>query len=111
MSYLQKQFGNLVAAHRKRCSLTQATLAERTDLSEDMIARIESGGTGASFKTLEKLSEALGVSAAALFADDIGLSDAQYPDLANLRTRLAGLSESDVRWVTSIVDAALKPRR
>lgn len=108
---LQVQFGNLVASHRRRCGMTQAALAEKTDLSEDMIARIETGGTGASFKTIEKLSSSLGVSAAALFDDAVGLADADYPALGVLRSRLAKLSEADVRWISGIVDAALMPRR
>lgn len=110
MAQLQVRFGNLVAAHRRRCRLTQATLAERADLSEDMIARIEAGGTGASFKTIERLSLVLGVSAAALFDDAVGFGDDNYPELAGLRSRLAKLSETDLRWVTGILDAVLKPR-
>jgi len=111
MATLQVRFGNLVASHRRRCGLTQAALAEKTDLSEDMIARIEAGGTGASFKTIQGLSNALGVSAAALFDDIVGFADNDYPDLQILRSRLAKLSQSDVRWISGIVDAALTPRR
>ncbi|RIV84675.1 helix-turn-helix domain-containing protein [Aurantiacibacter zhengii] len=111
MAKLQIQFGNLVASHRRRCGLTQAALAEQIDLSEDMIARIEAGGTGASFKTIGKLADALGVTAAALFDDTVGLTDNDNPELAVLRSRLAKLSPSDVKWLSGIVDAALTPRR
>ena len=111
MAKLQIQFGNLVAAHRRRCGLTQAALAEKCDLSEDMIARIEAGGTGASFKTVERLADALGVSAAALFSDTAGFADSDHPELGVLRSKLAKLSRSDVLWISRIVDAALAPRR
>lgn len=111
MAKLQVQFGNLVAAHRRRRSLTQAALAEKCDLSEDMIARIEGGGTGASFKTIEKLASALSVNAAAFFDDAVGLADNEYPELGVLRSRLAKLSPSDIEWLSRIVDAALTSRR
>lgn len=111
MAQLQAQFGNLVAAHRRRCGLTQADLAEKTGLSDDMIARIEAGGTGASFKTIEKLSHALGVKAAALFDDAVGFAEKDYPELAALRTRLAKLSEVDQKWILAVLDAVLAPRR
>ena len=111
MAKLQIQFGNLVAAHRRRCGLTQAALAEKCDLSEDMIARIEAGGTGASFKTVEKLASSLGVTAAALFDDKVGFADNDNPELAVLRSRLAKLSASDIEWLSRIVDVALLPRR
>lgn len=111
MAKLQAQFGNLVAAHRRRCNLTQALLAEKADLSEDMIARIEAGGTGASFKTIEKLADALGVTAAALFDDTVGLADSENPELGVLRSRLAKLTRTDIEWLSRIVDAALMPRR
>lgn len=111
MVQLQIQFGNLVAAHRRRCGLTQAALAEKTDLSEDMIARIESGGTGASFKTIGRLADVLDVKAAALFDDAVGLADSEYPELATLRSRMAKLSRTDVIWISGIIEAALTPRR
>ncbi|MBX7501706.1 helix-turn-helix domain-containing protein [Qipengyuania sp. YG27] len=111
MAKLQVQFGNLVAAHRRRRGLTQAALAESCDLSEDMIARVEAGGTGASFKTIEKIADALGVSAAALFDDTIGFADSDYPELAVLRSRLAKLSATDLRWLIGIMEAILTPKR
>lgn len=110
MAQLQSIFGNLVAAHRRRLGLTQANLAELTDLSEDMISRIESGGTGASFKSIEKLAGALGVSAGALFDDRVGFAETDNPEFAALRSSMAKLSPSDVRWISGIVNAALSPR-
>lgn len=111
MTGLQERFGNLVAAHRRRCGMTQAALAEATELSEDMISRIEARGTGASFKTIEKLSTALEVSAAALFSDAHGAADRQSDALELLRSKLARLSEPEVKWISRIVEASLTPKR
>lgn len=40
MDDLQKRFGRLVAAHRRRMGWTQAKLSEETEISLDMITRI-----------------------------------------------------------------------
>lgn len=111
MTQLQVRFGNLVAAHRRRCGLTQAALAERIDLSEDMIARIEAGRTGASFKTIERLARALNVPAAALLDDAIGFPDETHPELAAIRSRLSRLTRTEAKWVLGILEAALAPRK
>lgn len=110
MSDLNRRFGNLVAAHRKQLKITQSQLAEYTGLSEDMIARIETGNTGASFTTIEKLSRCLNVDAAALFSGDIATSATSREDFQLLSAKLSKLSDNDLKWITGVVDAALKTR-
>jgi transcriptional regulator with XRE-family HTH domain len=52
-----------IAALRKRCGLTQAALAERTGVSQPMIAQIESGKlNNLTLKTLARTARALGAS-------------------------------------------------
>ena len=41
--------------------MTQAKLAERADLSVDLISRIERGDRAPSLESLEKIAEALGI--------------------------------------------------
>lgn len=48
-------------------SLKQSQMAEKIDVSAEMISRIERGQTAPSFKTIEKLSEALSYPEAAFF--------------------------------------------
>ncbi len=69
----------LLAGHRRRKALTQSGLAEMAGLSIDMIARLESGNTGARFSTIEKLAQALGIDAAQLFTADIPASSLNNP--------------------------------
>lgn len=110
MSELRQRFGRLVAAHRKRARLTQGQLAEAAGISIDMISRIESGATGARFGTIEKLAQALEVDPAQLFSAEMASSAMQRVALSALTARLAGLSDDDLRWISGILDAALKRR-
>lgn len=52
-----------VRRYRKERGLTQERLAELADISNTYIANIECGKTWVSDKTLEKISDALGVGA------------------------------------------------
>lgn len=110
MHELRKRFGRLVAAHRRHRGLTQEALVRATDLSVDMIARVETGGTGASFPTIERLAEALHVDPAELFTPDLPKGALQRRPFTDVTARLAPLSDKDLVWVGAVLDAALKPR-
>lgn len=110
MADLRKRFGNLTAAHRKRCGFTQETLAERAGVSVDMISKIEVGATGVSFATINRLSEALSIDPAELFSTEVPSGALRRPALIDLSARLAELSEAELRWLNGIVEAALRPR-
>lgn len=110
MSSLQKRFGSLVAGHRRRLRLTQRQLAEATDLSEDMIARIETGSTGASFNTITSLAQALGVDPAALFSPEHPSTPARG-ELIDMLADLSKLNDGDLQWLRRIIDAALSSNR
>ena len=56
-----------VKRYRKERGLTQERLAELADISNTYIANIECGKTWVSNKTLEKISDALGVGAHRFF--------------------------------------------
>ena len=63
---------------RRQRSLTQAELAKKADVSQSTIAQIESGDKDPSVETLKKLSKALDVHIAILFAaDDVHVFDMQ----------------------------------
>ena len=46
MDDLRARFGSLVKAHRRRAGLTQEALAERANISTDMVSKIEGGNIG-----------------------------------------------------------------
>ena len=56
---LRKKFGNRLKQLRKYRGLTQEQLAERLDLSVEMVSFMERGIHAPSFETLGRLSEVL----------------------------------------------------
>ena len=68
---LRARFGGLVKAHRVRLGLTQEALAERANISTDMVSKIEGGNSGARFGVITQLSAALGVDPDTLFSQEI----------------------------------------
>ena len=62
--------GKRIKAFRKQKRMTQAELAERTDLSNVFISYIETGKKGASLAALMQIADALGISPVNLLLDD-----------------------------------------
>ena len=110
MVELRKRFGGLVAAHRRRLGLTQEALADRAGISVAMVSKIEVGSTGARFPVIERLADALKIDPAELFSPDIPAGALNRGALADLTTKLAQLSPSDLNWISGVIDAALRDR-
>lgn len=110
MTALRVRFGRLLAFHRKKRKLTQEALAAAAGLSVDMISRMESGGTGARFATIEKLSAALEIDAAELFAADFKEVEMNRPALRAVTARLMSLSDRELKWAGELLDKALEAK-
>lgn len=67
---LRELFGTSLRQCRRARRLTQAQLAEATDLSLEMIGRLERGLAAPSFDTIAALAEALQIAPAALFGGE-----------------------------------------
>lgn len=107
---LRTRFGRLVKAHRLRLGLTQEALAERANISVDMVSKIEGGSSGARFGVIAQLAEALGVDPAELFTPDLPSGQLKRGALMDITTRLASLNESELRWLSNLIEAALRPK-
>lgn len=64
---LRLYLGQRVKYLRRHCNLTQAQLAEKTNLSINYISEIETGGTSPTLKTLLKIAQELHVEMRELF--------------------------------------------
>jgi DNA-binding XRE family transcriptional regulator len=104
MADLRRRFGLLVAANRQRRGLTQDQLAEAADISSDMIAKIETGASGARFPVIERIAAALNVDPAELFTTDMPAGAINRGPFLKLSTRLAALSGADLVWIVGIVE-------
>lgn len=111
MDDLRTRFGRLVKAHRLRMGLTQDALAERANISPDMIAKIEGGKSGARFGVVAQLADALEVDPAELFTPDLPSGQFQRSKLIDITSRLASLEDRDLQWLNGVLEAALRPRR
>ena len=107
---LRARFGSLVKAHRVRLGLTQEALAERANISTDMISKIEGGNSGARFGVITQLADALGVDPAELFTPNLPAGELQRSTLTGITSRLASLGDHELLWLKGVVDAALRPR-
>lgn len=111
MDDLRTRFGRLVKAHRLRLGLTQDALAERANISTDMISKIEGGNSGARFGVITQIAHALEVDPAELFTPDLPGGQLQRSKLNDLTIRLAGIGDSELLWLSELIDAALRPKR
>lgn len=110
MADLRKRFGQLVAAHRRRRGLTQEALAEAAGLSPEMVAKIETGRSGARFPVIERLAVALEADPAEFFTTQLPTGALQQGAFRNLTQRLVGLPEHDLLWLHRVVEAVLSAR-
>lgn len=111
MDDLRTRFGRLVKAHRLRLGLTQDALAERANISTDMISKIEGGNSGARFGVITQIARALEVDPAELFTSDLPGGQLQRSTLNDITIRLAGISDGELQWLSHLIDAALRPKR
>jgi len=107
---LRTRFGRLVRAHRMRVGLTQEALAERANISTDMISKIEGGSSGARFGVIGQIADALGVDPAELFTPNLPAGQLQRAMLTDITSRLGSLSDRDLHWLSGVIEAALRPK-
>ena len=109
MSELRELFGSRVRYYRKQRGLTQAAVAEASDVSPETITRIERGVVGVRFEAAERIARALDVPPAALFSLDASLhSDHRIRPVLD---RLRSLSDAEIVWAGDLLATALKKPR
>lgn len=112
MARLEEQFGAFVRHHRKRLNLTQPQLAEKVDRQLNAIKNIESGKTGTTFETIDRLAQALEVDPRDLFGSgDFAARSDREDSLVDIIRMLSSLSEPELAAVKVLLEAGLKLRR
>ena len=107
-SSLRDEFGRLVRHHRLRAKLTQLELAERADLSLEMVGRIERGEVGTSLESIEKLSAALDTPAREFFGAGAYAVGKRPGKLGAIVAKLAPLKPDELDWIARLLDVALR---
>ena len=106
VTYKRRRFPPQIIAHavwlyfRRRQGLTQEGLAEAADLSPEMVAKIETGKSGARFPVIERIAGALDIDPAELFTTQLPSGAFQKGAIGALSLRLASLSEGDLLWIS-----------
>lgn len=85
--WLAVQFGARLRSLRRSADLTQAALAERIDVTTEHVSLLERGRVAPSFRTLERLVDALGTSVGEFF---------RFPDTASPHARPGRPSRSEL---------------
>lgn len=104
---LAELFGANLRHMRKARGLTQEALAERVEVSSDMISKLERGAASPSFETLEKLCVALDAQPVVFFG--FGLMPtplgARVTLLRKIHATLSRMSEDQMARAAKILQA------
>jgi len=106
---LKELFGTSLRQCRRARRLTQAQLAEATDLSLEMIGRLERGLTAPSFETVAALATALQVAPAELFGGEpTTITGERREVLDRINKALASISDRDLKRAERVLTALLQ---
>ena len=98
-----RRIGKRVAQRRRECGMTQEILAEKMEVSTQMVSSLERGRTAVRIDNLVKLHRILRVS-----CDWLLTGESTADDRAELTAKLAQLSEKDYRMIEWLVDYRLR---
>ena len=95
---IKKAFGEKIKRLRKQRNLTQERLAEMIDIAPRNLSKIEVGVNFVTAETLEKLVNALNISAEELFANDYIKTPKEL--LSDIYTKLDNLKDNTPKLET-----------
>ena len=104
---LKKRLGDKVRIYREDAGMTQELLAEKIDLSVDMVGKLERGVAAPSFNTLEKLCNVLDKDVLELFGDSLqeGLKTSKANTLREINSVLSRMNEKDLERARKLLEA------
>lgn len=103
---LLKEMGIRIAKRRKEHHLTQEQIAERMNVSLQMISNLELGKKAIRPENLVKLCHVLGVT-----ADYILTGKKTSTDVQSIASKLSLLSDDDIQMVESLIDFLINKQK
>lgn len=100
-----KAIGNRISARRKQLNYTQEQIAEKMDVSIQMVSNLERGNKAIKIDNLIKISEILNVS-----TDYILTGKHTNKDTDIILNRIANLSDCDYKMVDMIIEYCLNKK-
>ena len=105
-SNLLKNIGMRISSRRKQLGLTQEQIADKMDVSIQMISNLERGNKAIKIDNLIKISELLSVS-----TDYILTGKTTSEDSSELLCRIINLSEEDFELISMVIDFCLRKNK
>lgn len=99
---IDKHFGKILKAYRKKAKITQEELAEKLGISLKYISRIENGNNGVKTQNLIQYMNILGVPPDTLFG--IFMTHPNIKKDMDFYQKITSLSEEQKEFVSSIID-------
>ncbi len=94
--------GKVFKSYRKRNHITQDEMAEKLEISEKYISRLENGNSGVKMETLVNYMNILGIAPNVVFKDLMTNTDVVFQ--VTLSTKISELSAEKQRLVDKLVD-------
>jgi len=100
---LPRRLGHRIRKLRNQAGLTQAQLADRVEVSDEFMSRLERGKKSPSLATASRIAEALGVTLAVLFDFDAPAPAGEKEELLEgLRVLLIAEDVEKIRLVVEV---------
>ncbi len=94
--------GKVFRAYRKKYNLTQYEIAEKLDISEKYISRLENGNSGVKLETLVNYMNILGIAPNVLFHDVITNDDIKLQ--VELSHKISELSDKKLKFLNLFLE-------
>lgn len=101
-SNIDSSIGKIFKAYRKKYKLTQEEIAEKLDISEKYISRLENGNSGVKLETLVNYMNILGITPNVLFHDLITNDDIKFQ--VGLSYKVSKLSSKKLKFLNLFLD-------
>ena len=100
-----KEIGSRIVERRKQLNYTQEQIADKMDVSIQMISNLERGNKAIKIENLLKISEILNVS-----TDYILTGKHNQKDVSSILERINKLSDDDYKMIDTLIDYCLNKK-
>ena len=101
-SNIDSSIGKVFKSYRKKHHLTQDKMAEKLEISEKYISRLENGNSGVKLETLVNYMNILGIAPNVVFKDLITNKNAKFQ--VDLSYKISQLPEEKIIFLDKLVD-------
>ena len=105
-SEMDRIFGSILKEYRNNLNLTQAELAEKLEISEKYVSRVETGNGGISKETLAKYMNILGISPNTMYKEFI--NNPRIKTEIEISERINGLSQDKLNIILEMINLLKK---